>query len=163
MFGRHGYFGRIKRRQDCAVGQSSFVYLDGQISAHHVLETAPQSPRLGSVATAHFEHVAKSLCDNQTSLCALAFQKRIGTDGGAVDNGRDVGRFGVRRCDAVQKSKLDIGTHRGHLGNTAGPVCSVDIKHIGESAADVDAKNGAAPAVHTAFRAVEPSFLTMTP
>ena len=127
-----------------------------------MLETAPQSPRFGSVATAHFEHVAKSLCDNQTSLCALAFQKRIGTDGGAVDNGRDVGRFGVRRCNAVQKPKLDIGTHRWHLGNAAGPARLIDVKHIGESATDVDADDGASSAVHTAFRVIEPSAPTVT-
>ena len=65
-------------------------------------EFAREAVSLGSVAPPEFKNVAKPRRRDQTATRALAFDRRIGCDGGAVHEEIEIGGRDAKRVEAAQ-------------------------------------------------------------
>ncbi len=86
----------IDRDADRSVRQRALGDFDREIALDDGNEIAAQSPGARSVATAHFEDVAKPWRRDEPDPRALAFQQRVGPDRRAVHDGAEL-------CDAAER------------------------------------------------------------
>ncbi len=128
-------------RLDRAIGQHPFVHLQAQVARHDGLERAPEAPGLRPVAAAHLEHVAETRGRDDAGPGALALEKRVGADGGAVDDRGDVNEFIDALANAVDEALGLILAGRGHLCRRDAAPGLVPHKDIGEGSAHIDAND----------------------
>ena len=147
---RRGDTGFVDRRANGAVGERAFIDFHAQIAIGDRDELAPQAPGLPAVAAAHFEHVAKAARGDHADARAAPFKERIGADGGAVHD-RAEALDGAERQQALQKAGRFIAALRRHLGDAEGARRVIEVKQIGERAADIDADDR--PTSHAHARA----------
>src|SRR5262245_65827494 len=77
-------FGRIELLEDRAIGKKALAQLKAQVARN-------QRPRLvglqivqvRSLLTGDFQKIAKSTSGNEGRTCSLAFEQRVGGDGGS--------------------------------------------------------------------------------
>ena len=69
-----------------AIGEHPLINLNAQIAWYYRFKHSPKAPSLGPVTTAHFDDISKPFGRDDSGLGTLAFQKRIGADGRAMDN-----------------------------------------------------------------------------
>ena len=81
----------VERLADRAIGERALIDLQPQVAVDHRDEIAPEAPGMAAVAAAHLQHVAEAAGGDQPGAGALALQQRIGADGGAMHDGREVG------------------------------------------------------------------------
>ncbi len=105
----------IERLADGAVGQRSFIDLEPEIAVDDRDEIAPEAPGVPAVATAHFQHVAEACRGDQTGAGALALEQGVGADGGAVDDGGEIGDR-AEDFQPFEKANRLIAAVGGYLG-----------------------------------------------
>ena len=130
--------GLVDLLHDRAVGTGSFGDLEPHVAFDDRDEVAPQTPRVRSVAPAHFEHVGESCRGDDACGGTLAFEQRVRADRRPVDHGADFVER-VDRCPhAGKKAKFFVASGRRDLGDRELAGSVVDHEHVGECAAHVD-------------------------
>ena len=135
----------VERAQHLALMIDALLHLAGEalrhqqrrLVVHHVEDGGPVGARL----LAHRIDAAKAFRHQEAGLDALAFQQRVGADGGAVAEKPDVGgrdALGEQHLDALQDGARRVVGGRGHLadGDLAGLL--VEIDEIRERPAGID-------------------------
>ena len=127
----------VEREDDPPLCVHALGHVEPQLARNQRLEAPRETPSAGPGAPAELEGVAESAGGDEPALRALAFQDRVGGDGGAVHDGLD--RCGGRtaRIDTRHEAVgLRAGGARdfGDLESTRLPV---EGEHVGEGAADV--------------------------
>jgi hypothetical protein len=131
----------IDRGVQRAVGEHALLHFAAQVARHHGREAAAQAPGFGAVAAAHLQHVAETARGDDAGACHLAFEQRIGADGGAVHDGGNVGgRIGHARHAVHEAARFLAARAKGLLTMRAKRrSTSSNHEQIGEGAADIDA------------------------
>ena len=131
----------IELRMHRTIGKHPLAYLDASLPRDHRFELPPQSPGLRPIATTHFEHVTETFGRDHAGLAALAFEKRIGTDRRAMNDGADLRQVARALAHAVQKPLRFTASRRRYLADPRTSARFIEKEEIGERSTDIDANN----------------------
>ena len=145
---------QIDRGVDAAVGQHPLIHFESQVARHDRLKAAAQTPGLGPVAPAHFQHIPKAASGDDAGARHFAFQQRVGPDRGPVHDGGDAGRRVGHAGHAVHETPRFLATRGGHLDDARAATGFIQHKQIGEGAAHIHSDDQTTSSTHA------PSFFT---
>ena len=142
--GERGHARFVERRQHPALRVDALAHREAQPARHQGRRQVDVDVvLLEAVLVPDLDRVAKALGGDERGFGALALDQRVGRQGRAVDDDREVGR-GQRRLAQHLVDRRDDGAlgrlrRRQDLG--APPPLAHFERHIGKGAADVDAQS----------------------
>ena len=131
--------GHVDRRDDPAPRIDPFADIEAQMARHERHRLAEtEIVKVGPVAAADLQHVAKAGGGDERRLDALAFGDGVDHRGAAMDEETDLGRFDGGHFQRAQHALGQIAGRRQRLFGPHLLGLVVVIEEVGEGAADVD-------------------------
>ena len=140
----------VERENDPALRVDTLGHVEAQLARNQRLEAAAQPPAARPGASTELKGVAEPAGCDQPALRALAFQDRVGGDGGAVHQGLDGPGGSAARVDSRHEALgLCAGCARD-LCNLESARLAIEGEYIGEGTAYVhtDAISSLSSLVH---------------
>ncbi|CAI8220227.1 MAG: Uncharacterised protein [SAR116 cluster bacterium] len=110
----------IQRRFNRSICKDTPANADTQLARDHRRVPAPKTPGMGPVAPAHFQHILEPGRGDQSGARSLAFQKRVGTNRGAMHNGGNITKVRQFPANPVHQPDRLVGNGAWHLAGGYG-------------------------------------------